>query len=71
MTKKDFIVIAEVLNLLFFYANGEPDNEHFTNETKNAITGAFIAALKRENSRFDAERFQNAVYGVKKSHTGR
>jgi hypothetical protein len=57
MTKKDFIAIADTLRAVFQSAG-------MTKDDKQAITGAFVAMLLKQNPRFDADKFAQAVYKV-------
>lgn len=64
MTKKDYIKIADILNLLVksFTLNKNGQYSKFEiNLILNQIIFKFAGMLKADNTRFDAERFLTAV----------
>lgn len=57
MTKKDYILIAEVLRRATYQAKGNLTEEC----TVESVTSDMCDALEAENSKFDREKFWEAV----------
>ena len=62
MTKKDFIIIADVLA---DFLNNPTIKEKLTSEDKKFLVDLFAVRLQQENYRFDGQRFWQRVLGVK------
>jgi len=61
MTKKDFIIIADVLA---DFLNNPTIKEKLTSEDKKFLVDLFAVRLQQENYRFDGQRFWQRVLGV-------
>ena len=55
MTKKDYILIAAILNK-------HAKHEYFAETLFDDVIADFAEALKKENSSFDKEKFYKACY---------
>ena len=61
MTKKDFIIIADVLA---DFLNNPTIKEKLTSEDKKFLVDLFAVRLQQENYRFNGQRFWQRVLGV-------
>ncbi len=58
MTRKDYILIAEVLNKQF-------NTEHYSATSLSiAIMNNLLDAFEADNPRFDSDKFEDAVYKI-------
>lgn len=58
MSKKDYILIAQCLNAIVWNYQGEK----IAQDTILDIVKVLSEAFKQQNSRFDSERFKEAVF---------
>lgn len=66
MTKKDYKIIAGILNEAYeaMLSNGSDESLQLI----HSLSDAFIIELKRDNPRFDPGKFREAVFGKDGSH---
>ena len=62
MTKKDFIIIAEIL---FFFISNPTIKEKLTDNDKEFLIDLFSVSLRRQNYKFDESKFRETVLGKK------
>lgn len=63
MTKKDYIMIANVFKAVQTTHEGEyPEMPKTANQYKADIISAFMVELKKDNARFDSDRFLDFIY---------
>ena len=60
MTRKDYILIAEVLRIEYLNAHGKWERDAI-----NAAAVSMCDSLRRDNSRFNSEHFLAVVHGDK------
>lgn len=68
MTKKDFILIAEILRKAHSNFEGKPDTASDYNQGAltaiNQVRNMLEEKLRETNPRFDAERFRAHILGI-------